>query len=138
MIHFPKTDNTLLLRSDYSDDAAWKELCRLVEVPSEDDFRANLTFVEHPEMDGKSVAELMAVVEGGEYRSFFFVADQEAIHGREHPVLVVDLADQRGRTFRVVPTQMWSVENNLSLANMDFEEFAESVDSEGVFRGFSD
>jgi len=28
------------------------------------------------------------------------------------------------------------VENNLSLANMDFEEFADSVDADGVFRGF--
>jgi hypothetical protein len=33
---------------------------------------------------------------------------------------------------------MWSVENNLSLSNMGFEEFAESVDEDGVFRGFSD
>ena len=134
----PKTDNTLLLRSDYSDDSAWRELCRLVEAPSEDDFRANLTFVEDPELDGKSVAELIPIVEGGGYRSFFFVADREAIHGPEHTVLVIDLVDQRGRTFRVVPSEMWSVENNLSLANMDFEEFAESVDSEGIFRGFSD
>jgi uncharacterized protein DUF6924 len=138
VIKLPKTDNTLLLRSEYSDDAAWKELCRLVEAPSQDDFRANLTFVEHPELNGKSVPELMAIVEGGEYRSFFFIADQEAIYGRGHPVLVVDLADQRGRTFRVIPSEMWSVENNLSLANMDFDEFAEGVDSEGVFRGFSD
>jgi hypothetical protein len=31
---------------------------------------------------------------------------------------------------------MWSVENNLSLANLDFVDFAESVDDTGVFRGF--
>ena len=137
MFKTPKTEKTLLLRSDYSDDSAWKELCRLVEAPSEDDFRANLTFVEDPELVNKSVAELMAIVDGGDYQSFFFVADEEAIHGPEHTVLVVALDDQRGRTFRVIPAHMWSVENNLSLANMDFEEFAESVDSEGVFRGFS-
>lgn len=137
MFKLPKTDKTLMLRSDYSDDSAWNELCRLVEAPSEDDFRANLTFVEDPELDGNSVAELMAIVDRGDYQSFFFVADQEAIRGPEHTVLVVDLADQRGRTFRVIPPEMWSVENNRSLANMDFEEFAESVDPEGIFRGFS-
>jgi hypothetical protein len=27
------------------------------------------------------------------------------------------------------------VENNLSLANMDFDEFADAVDADGVFRG---
>jgi hypothetical protein len=31
---------------------------------------------------------------------------------------------------------MWSVENNLSLANMDFDEFADAVDAAGIFRGF--
>jgi hypothetical protein len=32
---------------------------------------------------------------------------------------------------------MASVENNLSIANMDFIDFAESVDEDGIFRGFS-
>jgi hypothetical protein len=30
-----------------------------------------------------------------------------------------------------------SIQNNLSIANMDFEEFANSVDDDGVFRGFT-
>ena len=42
-----------------------------------------------------------------------------------------------GREFRAVPTSIQSIENNLSLANMDFVEFAESVDPDGVFREFS-
>jgi hypothetical protein len=29
-----------------------------------------------------------------------------------------------------------SIENNLSIANMDFAEFADSVNEDGVFRGF--
>jgi hypothetical protein len=31
---------------------------------------------------------------------------------------------------------MWGVGNNLSLANMDFHEFADNADPDGVFRGF--
>jgi hypothetical protein len=50
--------------------------------------------------------------------------------------LVVDLDETPGRTFRVVPSEAWGVENSLSLANMGFEEFAEAVDEHGVFRGF--
>jgi hypothetical protein len=38
--------------------------------------------------------------------------------------------------FRVVPQEMWAVENNLSLGNMDFKEFADAVGQDGVFRGF--
>jgi hypothetical protein len=33
---------------------------------------------------------------------------------------------------------MWSVENNLSIANMEFGEFAGNLDQDGVFRGFGD
>ena len=53
-----------------------------------------------------------------------------------YPILVVDLYDQPGQTFRVIPAEMWGVENNLSIANMDFEEFADAVDQDGIFRGF--
>jgi hypothetical protein len=65
-----------------------------------------------------------------------FVADGVTMREGEHPVLVIDLADQPGRSFRVIPSEMWSVENNLSLANMDFDEFADAVDAAGIFRGF--
>ncbi|WP_376771528.1 DUF6924 domain-containing protein [Actinomadura alba] len=37
---------------------------------------------------------------------------------------------------RVIATEFWSIENNLSLSNMDFHEFADAVDEEGIFRGF--
>jgi hypothetical protein len=35
-----------------------------------------------------------------------------------------------------LPSQIQAIENNLSIANMDFEDFADSVDADGVFRGF--
>jgi hypothetical protein len=36
----------------------------------------------------------------------------------------------------MVATEFWGIENNLSIANMFFSEFADSVDDDGVFRGF--
>jgi hypothetical protein len=41
-----------------------------------------------------------------------------------------------GREFRTIPSKIQGIENNLSIANMDFEEFANTVDERGVFRGF--
>ena len=41
-----------------------------------------------------------------------------------------------GATFRVVPSEMWSVQNNLTISNMDREDLAGNVDGEGIFRGF--
>lgn len=45
--------------------------------------------------------------------------------------------DSGGRTFRIIPSEMWGIENNLSIANMDFRDFADSADADGVFRGFA-
>jgi hypothetical protein len=63
------------------------------------------------------------------------VADKTALASAELPLLVIDLWEERGRGIRVVTTELWGIENNLSLANMDFHEFAGSVDEDGVFRG---
>lgn len=132
--NLPETDQSILLRSDYSDQAAWTELRRLVEAPYEDDFRAYVTFVDDPMLAGLTLDDLIAVAESGGYRSYFFVADREAIHNSEHPVLAVDLNESRGRTIRVIPAQMWAVENKLFLANMEFSSFANNTDPDGVLR----
>lgn len=134
----PETDQTIVLRTDYSDQSAWTELCSLVEAPYEEGFRAYLAFVDNPALADLTLDGLMEAAESGGYQSFFFVADYEAIHNPEHPVLAVDLHESRGRTFRVIPAQMWAVENNLSLANMEFSSFADETDPDGVLRGFTD
>jgi hypothetical protein len=41
-----------------------------------------------------------------------------------------------GATRRVIPSQMWCMQANLSMANLDWEDFANSVDDDGIFRGF--
>jgi hypothetical protein len=35
-----------------------------------------------------------------------------------------------------VPAELWSVENNINLANLDWADFARSAGPDGVFRGF--
>jgi hypothetical protein len=93
--------------------------------------------VDDPAYDGLTVEELVGLAAGSD-RSFAFLVDRTTLTDPERPVLVVDLSDEPGRTFRVIPREMWGVENNLSLANMDYKDFAESVDPDGVFRGFSE
>ena len=55
----------------------------------------------------------------------------------DYPILVVNLnkRDDSG-PFRSVPREIASLEANLSLANMDFYELAESAGADGVFQGF--
>jgi hypothetical protein len=130
----PSSDKSLLLRTDFSDDAAWAAVCEAVQAPSEEGFQAHVDCVSDRAYDGLSVEQLVALV--ADDRTFAFVVDAITMTHVEQPVLVVDLCDEPGRTFRVIPREMWGVENNLSLANMDYHEFADNVDADGIFRGF--
>jgi hypothetical protein len=134
----PDTSDAIVVRTDFSDDAIWRAVCDASSAPSPGDgFLANLTCVEDPAFEAAAVADLVvAAAASAQFRTFMFVVDKVTIGSTEHPVLVIDLADQPGRTFRVIPSEMWSVENNLSLANMDFDEFADAVDAAGIYRGF--
>jgi hypothetical protein len=135
-VKLPEPDQSLLLRTDFSDDAAWTALCDAVRAPSEEGFQAGVPCISDLACNGLTVEQLMNELQKSGDRTFAFVADRTALTVRGWPVLVVDLYDQPGRTFRVIAREMWGVENNLSIANMDFSEFADNVDPDGVFRGF--
>jgi hypothetical protein len=134
----PKAENhkSLLLRTDFSNDAAWAALCKTVQVPSEDGFVASLNFLGDAVYAGLTVKQLLALKPKKSGYYFIFIADAKCFKSPEHPILVVDLNREPGRTFRVIPSAMWGVENNLSISNMDFHEFADNADPDGVFRGF--
>jgi hypothetical protein len=130
----PNTDLCPLVRTDFSDETGWQVLCREIARPV-DDFRARLHFVSDLAFEGATHAQLVAAG-AARGRSFLLVADREAICDPQQKVLALDILEMPGRSFRFVPSVAWSVENNLSLANMDFFEFAQAVDEDGVFRGF--
>jgi hypothetical protein len=137
MKDLPASQNSLVIRTDFSDEAAWARICGEIEAPV-GEFRAYVSFVSDPEFEGIDITELTSLGGHGPYRNFVFVVDQLTMTHKEHPILVLDLVDDPGHNFRVVPGEMWGVENNLSISNMDFSEFAESTDADGVFRGFPD
>jgi hypothetical protein len=136
-MNLPETENALVLRTDFSDDAAWDALCEAIRKPeAEFGFQAYVDAVSDPAFAGLAVIQLLALIPPEWNHTFFFVVDRMAIEHPDHPILVIDAWEQRGRTFRVIPAEMWSVENNLSLANMDFEDFSDSADSDGILRSF--
>ena len=124
-----------MLRTDFSDDAAWDEVCTACAAPSVEGFGADLSFVSDPAFAGLTAGQA-AELPRRTYQSFLFLVDTVTITDSSRPLVVVDLLGQPGRWFRVIPAQMWSIENNLSIANMDFVEFADAAGPDGVFRGF--
>jgi hypothetical protein len=136
---FPKTDNAVVIRTDFDNQEVWHAICNLIRAPvheGDNTFYAYVDLVEDVRYRDLPVTELLAALPSDYKHSFLFVVDRDAISRPDSPVLVVDLHGSRGRTFRTVPTQVQSIENNLSIANMGFEEFAEAVGRDGVFRGF--
>jgi len=126
-----------LIRTDFSDDLLWERVKRLaVEPTPEDQFQACVTFVDDPTLSGITPDQALRALDPADEHGFIFIVDSETLRNEDLPILVVDCIDQPGQQFRVVPAWMWSVENNLSLSNMGFEEFVEAVSQDGVFRGF--
>jgi uncharacterized protein DUF6924 len=133
----PETEYALVLRTDFSDQAAWNALRAEIQKPVDPfGFRAYVEFLDDVAYADITKEQLLKLFPPNHNHSFIIVADQIAISHPEHPLLVIDLFDESAREFRAVPTQIQGIENNLSIANMDFEEFADAVDKDGVFRGF--
>lgn len=131
----PRTQNALVLRTDFSNDAVWEAVCSEIREPV-GEFRAYVDCVSDASYAKLGIGKLVELASTDHDRTFLFVVDEVTITNQEHPILVLDLYEEPGRSFRVVPREMWGVENNLSIANIDFEEFADSSDHDGIFRGF--
>lgn len=128
----PKSDQSLVVRTDFSNEAAWRAVGLAIREPV-DGFFAYVDFVDDTAFEGATVEELVALGNDA-HRPFLVVADRETMRGPEHTLLIVDVFAEPGRTFRAVPSGIQAIENNLSIANMDFAEFADAADADGVFR----
>ena len=152
-----------LIRTDFSDDGAWRavaaEVLRPVDFddpgntePGSDAYAPLLTLVDDRAFAGVTGPDLgTAYAAGSPEFGYALLADArsmaEAGTGGEITVELVDLSCSdpeeadllesfMGRTFRCAAVEVGAVEANLSIANMDFHEFADLVGEDGVHRGF--
>lgn len=132
MPQLPATADAPFVRTNFSNPASWRDLLILVRTKSEDGFLANITIVDDAAFEG---AEPGALAKHAGKHAVLFVADGMTLAHPDRPILCVDPSALQN-SFRVIPSELWGVENNLSLANMDWEEFAGAADAGGIFRGF--
>src|SRR5229473_2660085 len=132
----PRRHCSLLVRTDFTSEDAWRAVCDETLREYEDGFRAYLKPVSDPAFDGAGWETVKAAVPLGDHgASVLFIADSATLGLPDHPVLAVDLVDgQVRRPFRCIPPELWAVENNLNIANMAWEDFADDVDESGVYR----
>ena len=133
----PQSQAALVIRTDFSNQEAWEAIGAAILQLTKEGFGAQVEFVDDAAYRGATKEQLLDLVPEGEERPFFLmIVDAVTVRSPEHPVLVVDLWREPGREFRAVPAAVQAIENNLSIANINFAEFADAVDEDGIFRGF--
>lgn len=140
MKQLPTTATPLVIRTCFDNRQVWETVCGLIRASqhlTSDPFYANVDLLDDIEFANLAGDDMLARVPGNYPHSFLLVVDAITVAHAEFPVLVIDLYTDRGRTFRAIPSQIQSIENNLSIANMDFAEFADSAGEDGIFRGFA-
>ena len=144
-----RSDVSLVIRTDFAHPQEWTEIqAAIIEPQTEEGFTAFVEFVDDRAYEGITPSQFLELVPADSDHAVAFLVDAKALAHPDKPILVVNLYDyvegltgqgkgpQYGTTFRVVPSEMWSVQNNLTISNMDWEEFADNTDGDGVFRGF--
>ncbi|WP_051795878.1 hypothetical protein [Streptomyces sp. NRRL S-87] len=127
---------TLLVRTDFDHPEAWETLCHTLETPTADGVHADVVTVDDPAYRGLTPEQVLDRAPDASGVRLVAVADTAALSTAELPLLTIDVAAEPPRSLRVVAAELWSIDNNLSLAAMDYEEFADAADESGVFRGF--
>jgi hypothetical protein len=154
----PTSDAPPLVRTDFSDDAAWQAIrAAILTIPPElDDAIGMMNFINDIDEDERSLDEpwFVHIIDDRRFADLrvedvlkrlpaegrhacLFIVDRQTIEDSDHPILVVDVGRDGSRTFRTIPSEIWAIGSNLPIANMDWEDFANNVDEHGVFRGHS-
>ncbi|MEV8613784.1 hypothetical protein AB0383_38755 [Amycolatopsis sp. NPDC051373] len=102
-------------------------------TPTEEDFLPSLHVVDDPAYRDATADQSVALAPEW---ALLVLADRTALASAELPLLVVRVSPRESGRLRVVAEHLWSIENNISLANMAWDEFASAADEDGVFHGF--
>ncbi|MFI1398130.1 DUF6924 domain-containing protein [Streptomyces sp. NPDC020681] len=146
--------DALVIRTDYSDGAAWQQVVLGLRQPwgDEDPSEPSCHLVNDPAWAGADADEVLAALPQDLHETLHevvFLADGHTIQG-EQTLLAVstdpDMEDRDAevpglgftRRFRILPAAVAEMVGNLAIANMSFEDFAGSAydDPEQIHGGF--
>jgi hypothetical protein len=134
--------------------AHWQEVrSQIAEPQTDDQLLAWVQYVHDCRFFGKTIGDVIRMLPDDYPNSFCFIVDGQTFASDEHSIVVVSFLpewdDNRGefnwqsprqilddqiKHFRAQPRAIQSIQNNLSLGNMDFEDFANHLDGDGIYR----
>jgi hypothetical protein len=119
---------TVIVRTDFAHPQEWDTALGLLRGPTPEGYVTTEAVVDHERWAGAGVPDLVAA----DPDAIFLVLDEVTLTNPDYPVLVTNGSEE----LRVIATEAATVEANLAIANMDWFEFRESADADGVFRAF--
>jgi hypothetical protein len=115
----PSSDCSLLVRTDFTIDEAWRQVSAEARAQYGDGFQACIEPVSDPAFERAAWQVVKAAVPASDRgAAVLFIADITTLTFPDHPVLVVNLLEDSGGP------------------PMDWKDFADAVDKDGTFRGF--
>ncbi|GAA1074264.1 DUF6924 domain-containing protein [Pseudonocardia alni] len=143
-MEFPVTFLPPLVRTcTDSGEGPWNELLGIIapDDPDEETFLAAFDVVTENLFDGWTADRVVAfALDDGlaTHHPLLFVVDERTLVDDGFPIVAADLRQDPGRTFRIAAADLWSVENNVATANMEFADYADHAElqPDRIFRGF--
>jgi hypothetical protein len=136
MSSLPESEIYLLVRTYFGDDAGWNALTAVIAEGSEEGYFATVEYVDDRRFEGFSVEALEAAhPHRADGWDVMYVADERAIKEPAHPLLLVRVGSREELPFRCRADLLYEVDANLSLANLDWDDFRDQVDESGVYGG---
>lgn len=134
----PQPDDltSLVMRTDFSDEGAWDSVRAALDAAGEYPHATYLSELRFAGVGVQTLVDEEAAADEDDQIIYMFLADAATMGDPDRSLLAVDLADEPGRTFRVPARWFPDISANLSIANMDFAEYADAADGSGTFRGF--
>ncbi|WP_210594063.1 hypothetical protein [Streptomyces sp. GESEQ-35] len=129
-------ETDLLVRTDFTDDAAWTALVQAVShaeyLDTGEDCSDRVRFVDDPAFTGATPEQVMAQVlaapeeEDRIVADVVLIADATTLHEPQRRVLVVPMRDDIGLTFRVDPDLAGSMLLNLGISSQDIDDYRDA------------
>ena len=128
----PRTRSTLVVRTDFSDDDAWRAIGTAVLKPVEEGCRTDAELLDDAAFRGLSTLQVLNRIPNDCENKLLVIVDELAVGVPRHPVLVVDLIDERGRSLRVEPAAVESMVDSINTATLRFASFEHWADADGI------
>ncbi|GAB6899370.1 DUF6924 domain-containing protein [Kineosporia succinea] len=121
-------DQAFLFRTDFSDDEAWAAMIDHIDRAWEDTGGTSVNLVDDPAHQDADPAALPGI-------GYYFVFDAHACRGEGFPLLVVSTdPEDDPSSFRATADSIPTLDANLSIGNVLFEELIDTTDDDGVYR----